>query len=548
MNVLPTAHHGQFHCDTPSPYGEGTIAHLTCQDGFVPEGVTQSILVLDEGQWRWNPPSTHCVPALNRFPVTYHGEWTCDQEPPYREGAVAHLQCWTGYEVASKTQSTLIQEKNHLRWDPPSLLCLELGTNTFPVAEHGSFVCLDRDQGDCQPPYKVNSAAKLVCDEGYASPWTHSYLYHDREGNLKWSPPFARCEPAVNFLPSTQKGEFVTIVPPPYRLGTLAFLECDDGYASNTGTSQLVMKNNHLTWDPPLIPCEPALFYLPDAYKGKFITDSSFPYREGTVARLTCEEGYGSRLAKQSVAILDQGQLKWTVPYTNLCEPALYTLPKALHGEFLTDESPPYVEGTDAHLVCDEENGYGTKSEIVSIVTHENGQTQWKPPSAECIQVLYGFPHESHGRYITEGPPPYVKGDKATLHCDEGYTLFRGSETTAIMYPTGLGWYPIPMCVRYLTVLPVAVKGTFTSHKKKYYVEWDKAKLTCDAGYTSTITESVVKAVQRRDPNSELVWDPAYVKCVPKTFKTNGIVWLLLGLGLALIIFCIWWKRKTILK
>lgn len=67
------------------------------------------------------------------------------------------------------------------------------------------------------------------------------------------------------------------------------------------------------------------------------------------------------------------------------------------------------------------------------------------------------------------------------------------------------------MCIRYLTVLPVAENGTFTSHKINHYVEWGRATLTCDASYTSNLTESVVKKVQE-----ELEWDPAYVNCVPK--------------------------------
>lgn len=93
MNVLPTAEHGEFHCDASSSKGEGTRARLTCQDRLVLHGITQSILVLDQGQWQWNPPSAHCVARLTReedvcelalhtLPEAIHGEFISDELPP----------------------------------------------------------------------------------------------------------------------------------------------------------------------------------------------------------------------------------------------------------------------------------------------------------------------------------------------------------------------------------------------------------------------------------------------------------------------------------
>lgn len=423
MNVLPAAQYGNFQCDTPFPYTEGTIARLTCQEGFQPEGNTQSVLLWDQGQWQWNPPSATCVPVLNTLPETLNGQVTCDQPPPYREGMVAHLHCRDGYEVYPKNQSTLVLDKGNLRWDPPFFTC--------------------------------------------------------------------------------------------YGFSVLN---------------------------------------LPDAHEGKFISDHSPPYREGTVAHMVCNEGYGSTLAIQSVVVLDHGRLKWTLPFAYSCEPAVHTLPQAKHGQFIADGLPPYVEGITAQLVCDE--GYGTKSKIVSIVTRENGKTQWKPPSAECVDIDVILPHDFHGWYTSEASSPYVAGDKATLKCDDGYVLEKGSETIATWHPWGLDWEPELKCLPYLTNLPVAEKGRFTSDKKNYYVAWDKAKLTCDPGYTSNVTESVVVQDEVKwdsdvasnwepddwakwKPAYVMKWDPAYVKCIPRSSQSHSLVWLLFALALVLILLSI---------
>lgn len=452
MNELPLAQHGHFYTKAPAPYEEGTVADLMCDDGFFPEVATQSILAFHQGQWQWRPPSAWCVPALFTLPHARHGHFTCDELPPYTEGALAHLTCDPGFETLGENYSTLIREYDHVRWDPPFLSCLESSSPTLPVAEHGHFFVHD------PPPYRHGTVARLVCDVGYASMVSKAFLRHDEEGLLQWNPPVARCAPGLDTLPLAHHGQFQISVsvppiphhPGPYLPGSRSVLECEEGYSTPVPiVSELVQENGQLTWHPPFAQCERVLYDVPPADNGAFIADTPAPYPEGTVVRLKCQEGFGTRAPVQAVARLDGLYLKWE-PSFGFCEPALATLPEARGGEFISDTPPPYVSGTEATLHC--HDGYGTKKRIFSYALHENGQFQWNPSSAQCLPALKELPFSLHGVFISDTLSPYLEGDTATLTCDPGYTRRGGSETRVVLEGSGVTWKPRLECVSSLTL------------------------------------------------------------------------------------------------
>lgn len=340
MNKLPLAEHGSFHTDASPPYGEGTVAHLTCKNGFVPEVVTQSILTWNQEQWQWHPPFAHCVPAVSTLPDALHGHFTCNEPPLYTEGTLAHLTCDQGFETLGENQSTLIRDHNYVRWDPPFLSCLESTSNTLPVAEHGQFFV------DDPPPYRYDTAARLVCDAGYASILNYAYLRHDAEGYLKWNPPLVRCEPGLDTLPLARNGQFkvhvsVSNYSGPYLLGSSSLLECEEGYSTPMPIiSVVVQAHGELTWNPPFAHCERVLYDLPFAYNGTFIADAPAPFPEGTVVRLKYKHGFGTHFPIEAVEIFDGLYLKWE-PGSGVCQPALATLPETKGGEFISDRPPP---------------------------------------------------------------------------------------------------------------------------------------------------------------------------------------------------------------
>lgn len=255
-----------------------------------------------------------------------------------------------------------------------------------PAAENGEFICADN------PPYREGAVASLQCDEGYAHRESlKSTLTLDDQGQLRWIPPFAECEPVFETLPTLEHGEIIVDSEPPYFAGTVTRFKCDeDSVAFGKETYVLtLLDDGSLEWfQPPYPKCFPALKTVPEAKNGRFLTQFSDPSHEGTTADLICDEGYDSKTVKQSRVRSVNGVLQWDPP-SAACYPCLRHLPPAEHGRFTSDEKLPYFEGAVAKVICDE--GYSPPSVTQSVATLKGNRLTWSPGCAHCVTATKSF-------------------------------------------------------------------------------------------------------------------------------------------------------------
>lgn len=405
----------------------------------------------------------------------------------------------------------------------------------LPIAEKGQFIC------DQPPPYSEGAIARLQCPENHVSKIypPHSRLVSE-EGLLKWIPPIGFCLPVLYDLPVAEHGEFFNITAPPYQENDVSFLQCFEGYTSETTIrSTVVLKEGVLQWDPPSAACVPLLSTLPEAKQGQFRSEYPAPYRKGDVATLACLKGYATKTPLESKVVFQQGFLQWDPP-TAECLPILYDLPASEHALYFAKEFP-YFEGDIAYFEGCEE-GYISFGETHSIATRIGDYLEWRPPGVTCWPFTNDLPVAEHGHF--EGPPePYLEDEDVELVCDEGY----GSKTvqySVLMNIEGvLEWVPpAAVCVPILETLPKAENGRVSCDEEAPYVEGNVARLTCQEGYVpKSVTQSRATRVGDR-----LAWVPDILGCVldPSLKKKSfGVFWILLVVFLCVSV-CVWvWRR-----
>lgn len=191
MNDLPTAQNGTFTSVDQPPYSEGNRATLNCNQGYTPQGVTESVLELTGTGLKWNPPSATCVPFLDTLPDAVNGTFSSTAKSPFIEGHKATLTCNAGYVAIGPTESVLESSAVNglLKWNPASGLCT-LPIPDLPRVSNGRF------ESNSVAPFQLDDEATLNCDAGYEP--NHVTIKVVLDGNqLKWDPATASCNPVV---------------------------------------------------------------------------------------------------------------------------------------------------------------------------------------------------------------------------------------------------------------------------------------------------------------------------------------------------------------
>lgn len=250
---------------------------------------------------------------------------------------------------------------------------------------------------------------------------------------------------------------------------------------------------------------------LPLAEKGYFVSDQLPPYEEGSIARLQCPANHISKHSR-SILISEEGVLKWDPPF-GFCLPVLYTLPVAEHGEFFNITAPPYYENDISFLECF--TGYTTETVVRSTVVMKEGVLQWQPPSAACVALLSTLPEAHHGQFRSGFKAPYNEGAVAHLYCFEDYATKSPIQSKVVFKKGILQWDPpFAECFPILYDMPAAEHAVYYSETSPFF-EGDIAYFQgCEEGHSHFWgKDSIATRIGDR-----LEWRPPGVECWPFTY------------------------------
>ncbi|XP_053404098.1 sushi, von Willebrand factor type A, EGF and pentraxin domain-containing protein 1-like [Mercenaria mercenaria] len=460
----PSISHGSIDVFGNSSFGD--FANVTCNVGY--EASVLNITCLESGDWE----NVTCdIIDCGPIPSIENGQFYLLDSSNTSFGAVANVTCDTDY--VANTPNISCFETGF--WDDDvNCSIAETGCGQVPVIENGRIFPSDNSNTS------IGAKANVTCDTGYVANTPNITCLDNGFWDENATCSIVECDS----MPYILNGRIDVLDNSSYNAE--ANVTCDTGYAANVSIITCLESGNWEIVTCDVIDCG----QIPTIENGRLYlldnSNSSF----GAVANVTCDTGYVANTP--NVSCLETGFWDDDVN-CSIAETGCGQVPVIANGRIFLSDSSYTSLGAMANVTCD--TGYVANTPNITCL--DNGS--WDDNVTCSIVECDSMPSISNGRIDVLDNSSY--NAEANVTCDTGYA----ANVSIITCLESGNWENVTCDVIDCGVVPNIENGQYFPLDSSNTTIGAVANLTCDTGYIATVSNISCLETGYWDDNADCV-------------------------------------------